>query len=144
MLKRTLLAISLIFFSIASFANQSPTGSWTTYDDKTKDKSGIVNITMSNGVLYGTVTKIYPGGDRKPDGKCEKCPGKFKDKPVKGIRFLWGLKKTKENYWSGGKILDPKEGKIYTASAKLIDGGKKMQVRGYWGPFFRTQTWVRR
>jgi uncharacterized protein (DUF2147 family) len=51
---------------------------------------------------------------------------------------LWGLKKD-GNEWSGGKILDPKKGKIYRAKMWIEDGD--LMVRGYLGPFFRTQTW---
>ena len=34
-----------------------------------------------------------------------------------------------------GKILDPENGKEYRASFTPIDGGKKLEVRGYLGPF---------
>ena len=56
-----------------------------------------------------------------------------------------GVKKKEagENVWSGGKILDPNEGKEYNVRFTPIDGGKKMQVRGYIGPFYRTQIWLR-
>ena len=48
--------------------------------------------------------------------------------------------------WSGGEILDPKNGKTYRATMKLAEDGKKLIVRGYIGmPMFgRSQTWVRR
>ena len=45
--------------------------------------------------------------------------------------------------WEGGKILDPANGKIYTVRLKPLDGGKRLEVRGYIGPFFRTQIWSR-
>jgi hypothetical protein len=47
--------------------------------------------------------------------------------------------------WDGGEILDPKNGKVYKVRLKPIDGGKKLEVRGYIGaPLFgRTQTWIR-
>ena len=43
--------------------------------------------------------------------------------------------------WSGGKILDPGNGKIYRCKIWLKDG--ELKVRGYFGPFYRTQTWRR-
>jgi uncharacterized protein (DUF2147 family) len=48
--------------------------------------------------------------------------------------------------WSGGEILDPESGKTYRARMKLIDGGRRLVIRGYIGlPLFgRSQTWVRR
>jgi len=49
-----------------------------------------------------------------------------------------------ENLWAnGGKILDPENGKEYTVKMVPQEGGKKLQVRGYIGPFYRTQVWLR-
>jgi uncharacterized protein (DUF2147 family) len=60
------------------------------------------------------------------------------------MEIIRGVKKEAgENVWGGGKILDPNEGKEYNVRFTPIDGGKKMQVRGYIGPFYRTQTWLR-
>jgi uncharacterized protein (DUF2147 family) len=41
--------------------------------------------------------------------------------------------------FTNGHILDPENGKVYRC--KLWIEGKVLKVRGYWGPFFRTQTW---
>ena len=43
----------------------------------------------------------------------------------------------------GPAMLDPENGKEYRASFTPVDGGKKLEVRGYLGPFWRTQTWNR-
>ena len=48
-----------------------------------------------------------------------------------------------DEYWDGGKILDPNNGKTYSVRLSPIDNGRKLQVRGYIGPFFRTQVWER-
>ncbi|MGZ9257835.1 MAG: DUF2147 domain-containing protein, partial [Candidatus Binatia bacterium] len=42
-------------------------------------------------------------------------------------------------------ILDPENGKVYRAKMKLIDGGKKLEVRGFIGVslFGRSQIWLR-
>ena len=47
--------------------------------------------------------------------------------------------------WDGGDILDPNNGKVYSAALTPVDGGKKLEVRGYIGmPMLgRTQTWIR-
>jgi uncharacterized protein (DUF2147 family) len=39
--------------------------------------------------------------------------------------------------------LDPENGKEYTVKMMPKEGGKKLLVRGYIGPFYRTQTWLR-
>ena len=53
--------------------------------------------------------------------------------------------KATEAIWEGGKILDPENGKEYRLRLTPIDGGKKLEVRGYIGDAVlgRTQTWVR-
>ena len=43
-----------------------------------------------------------------------------------------------------GSILDPDNGKTYTCTIWLNETNKdKLNVRGYIGPFFRTQEWIR-
>jgi len=44
---------------------------------------------------------------------------------------------------SGGDVTDPNNGKVYRAKVRTLEGGKQLQMRGYIGPFFRTQTWIR-
>ena len=60
------------------------------------------------------------------------------------MEIMWGLRKSGNDY-SGGRIMDPEDGKIYRCKLRLIDGGKKLEVRGYIGFALlgRTQTWLR-
>jgi len=124
---------------------KSPTGLWKTIDDKTGKYRNFVRITENNGVYEGQIEKLLNRQpDEDPDARCNKCDGERKDKPLVGMTILWGLKKDGEQY-AGGEILDPKNGKIYRAQIKLIQGGQKLEVRGYIGVslFGRSQTWVR-
>lgn len=140
-----LLASSLAVPAWADSNTESPVGTWKTIDDKTGKQNSVVQIYEENGELKGKVLKIIPvkpGDD--PNGKCDKCPGDKKGKPIVGLTFLWGLKKDGEQF-NGGQILDPEEGNVYSAKMKLTDGGKKLEVRGYLGIALlgRTQTWLR-
>ena len=121
----------------------SPVGEWITVSDKTHDRSGIVNIYEKNGKLYGKIIKIYPVNGRDPAELCVKCSGEFKDKPVLGLTFLWGFEQKDANSWKNGSVLDPHDGQIYRGSMTLVEDGKKLKLRGYWGIFWRTQTWIR-
>jgi uncharacterized protein (DUF2147 family) len=47
--------------------------------------------------------------------------------------------KNEGNEYTEGTILDPETGQIYRCKAWLERGDLK--IRGYWGPFYRTQTW---
>ena len=43
--------------------------------------------------------------------------------------------------YKGGTILDPEDGKVYRA--EIWPEGAELKVRGYLGPFYKTQTWTR-
>ena len=79
------------------------------------------------------------------DARCDKCTDDRKDKPIAGLQIIRGVKAEDSGAWGGGEILDPNNGKTYRTRLKLVDGGKKLEVRGYIGaPLFgRSQTWVR-
>lgn len=135
------LTMALTFLLSSVLAAQSITGQWTTVDESTGKPRAVVNLSVSGGVLQGRIIKVFPQpGDT---GICSKCPGQFKDKPIKGMGFVWGLKQKSDNVWVDGHILDPKTGKVYRA--KMTLKGNKLEVRGYLGISLlgRTQVWVR-
>ena len=120
----------------------SVAGLWKNIDDQTKEAKALIRITESpDGVLTGRIEKILTGNQ---DARCDKCTDDRKDKPVQGLTILQGLRKQGDE-WTGGEILDPSSGKVYRSRVKLVDGGGKLDVRGYLGtPMFgRSQVWVR-
>jgi uncharacterized protein (DUF2147 family) len=127
------------FWSLA----QSCTGYWITIDDATGLKKSIVELYKKDGVLYGKVVYIYKRGKDGPNSKCTECSGKLYNQPILGMLIV------KQMQWSGsqwedGSILDPDNGKTYTCTIWLNDANKdKLNVRGFIGPFFRTQEWIR-
>ncbi len=143
MLTRFLTGFAFIAAAGAALAQNTPVGKWHTIDDKTKEIKSEITITEANGQLSGKVTKVLRK-DAKPDAKCDQCTDSRKDQPIVGLEIIRGAKKDGENnVWTGGKILDPENGKEYTLKLTPEDGGKKLAVRGSIGPFGRTQTWVR-
>jgi uncharacterized protein (DUF2147 family) len=127
-----------------AWAQGSPAGLWKTIDDKTNAEKSLVRITDSGGVFTGKIEKILTD---KSDAKCTECTDERKGQPVQGMTILRGIKPdaSDKGTWVGGDILDPNDGKIYKVLLKLVDGGKKLDVRGYIGmPMLgRTQTWLR-
>lgn len=136
-----LFALALALLPVAAFAQNSPVGRWKTIDDETGKVKSIVEVTEVNGTLQGKVVEILQS-DRGPNPVCDKCEGANKNKPVKGMTILWGLKKD-GNQWSGGTVLDPAKGKTYKSKVKLIDGGKKLGMSGCIAFICREQVWVR-
>ena len=117
-------------------------GRWVTIDDETGAKKSVVEIQVSDkGELQGTIIEILRSEDK---GKlCDKCPDDFKNKPVEGLTFMWGLKNDGEGKWESGQILDPKSGKVYKSQLKVAEDGQTLTVRGYIGVSWigRSQTW---
>lgn len=142
--KTTMLMALLAVAGSASAANDSPVGAWKTIDDTTGKPKSIVRITDNGGVLEGKIEKLFRAPEENQNPTCDKCTGASKDQPIVGLTILKGLKKD-GNEWTGGEITDPATGKVYKSKAELVEGGSKLQVRGYVGvPMFgRSQTWVR-
>ena len=142
MLKKLTVCLALISAGIA-FAQNTPVGKWHSVDEKTKEIKSEITISEASGALSGKVTKLLRK-DAKQDAVCEECKDERKGKPMLGLEIIRSAKKDgSENVWTGGKILDPENGKEYTLKLTPEDGGKKLAVRGSIGPFGRTQTWVR-
>jgi uncharacterized protein (DUF2147 family) len=140
------LACGLALAASPAFAQAGPVGLWKTIDDKTGKERSMIRITETGGVHAGVIEKRLDP-DVKPDDKCDKCTDERKDKPIQGLTIIRGVKQSENDngLWDGGDILDPENGKVYKVRLKPVDGGKKLEVRGYVGaPLLgRTQTWIR-
>lgn len=136
-------AAALLLAARAFAADASPAGVWRTIDDKTGHPKSIVEITEQNGELTGSVKQVLES-EQGPNPVCKECEGDRKDKPVVGMQIVWGMKKDGDE-WSGGHILDPKNGKTYGCKMHLIENGQKLEVRGFIGFSLlgRTQVWER-
>ncbi len=130
--------------SLSSTDLTSPVGKWKTVDDATGKVNSRVVLWVENGKLYGRIEELINPDPHDPDPRCSRCAGAFKDRRVIGLQILWGLRKTGDE-WSGGQILDPNNGKVYKCSITVIDGGKKLKVRGFIGFSWlgRTEYWIR-
>jgi uncharacterized protein (DUF2147 family) len=126
-----------MLFGQSVLADDSILGVWKTIDDDGKTAMSHVEIYEREGKVFGKIVKLLQD---PPDSLCDKCTGNKKDKPVLGMEIIDGLSKDGLAY-SGGKILDPDNGKTYTC--KIWREGDTLKVRGYVAFFFRTQTWQR-
>ena len=140
---RVITALVLGAISVPALAQTTPVGLWRNVDDKTGEARAEVRIVESGGVLSGKIDKRL-GKDVKPDNVCDQCSDDRKDQPILGLEIIRGAKKAQgKEVWEGGKILDPENGRNYTLRLTPVEDGKKLEVRGSFGPFGRTQTWVR-
>ena len=122
----------------------SPAGLWRTIDDNTKKDKSLVRIVESNGVYSGKVEKIVDP-DAPKDAVCKDCSDERKDKPILGMTIIRNVQANADDKttFGGGDILDPNNGKVYRVRLRPFDDGRKLEVRGYLGPFYRNQTWLR-
>ena len=147
-MQRYLIALALAGAALGlppgALAQATPAGLWKTIDDATKAEKSLVRITDAGGVYIGKIEKILTN---KTDAKCTLCTDERKDQPVQGMTIVRNVKAAAgdDNLWDGGEILDPNNGKTYKVRMKPVDGGRRLEVRGYIGaPLLgRTQTWVR-
>jgi uncharacterized protein (DUF2147 family) len=135
---------ALLLMHGAAFAQATPVGLWKTIDDHTKTEKSLVRIVEAGGVLSGRIEKLLDP-TAKPDEVCDKCTDERKGKPILGLTIIRNAKLAGDDatVWTGGDITDPDNGKTYKLRLKPLDGGKALEVRGYIGPFYRNQTWIR-
>ena len=137
------LILGLATLSGVAFAQMTPLGTWRSIDDKTGEAKAEIRIFEQGGALYGRIEKRL-AKDAKPGAVCEECSDERKGQPIQGLEIIRGAKKADgKDVWQGGKILDPENGREYTLRLTPVEGGGKLDVRGSFGPFGRTQTWVR-
>ena len=126
---------------IGTSHTNSPVGLWNTIDDTWNKVKSEVEIVEKNGELFGYIRKIFLLPHEGKDPVCLACDGKLKNTKIVGMTILSKFKQNGEK-WEDGDILDPGNGKVYTASVWLISNDE-LRVRGFLGPFYRTQTWKR-
>jgi uncharacterized protein (DUF2147 family) len=141
-MNKTAVVALLSVVTTASFAQMTPEGLWRNIDDKTGEAKAEIRIAANPaGALNGKIEKALV---QSSEPNCTACTDDRKGQPKVGMEIIRGAKKAaSEMVWEDGKILDPENGKEYTLRMTPLDGGKQLQVRGYIGPFYRTQIWQR-
>jgi len=139
---RPLILALLVAMPLPSVAQDSPAGRWRTIDDSTGKPKSIVEIyAAKDGRFAGKVVEVLDLKDG-PDPRCDKCKGDNRDKPIKGMVILWGLKPDGSGKWSGGHVLDPENGKTYKSKLAMRDGDR-LEMSGCIAFLCRTQMWSR-
>ncbi len=138
MKKIILLLLITINYTVNS---QTIFGKWHSFNDETQEIESVIEVYEKDGKAFAKIIEI-----KNPDRKtavCDMCKGSNKDKPILGMEILSGLQMN-DDEWSGGKILDPKNGKEYKCYIKLVEDNK-LKIRGYIGFSLlgRTAYWQR-
>ena len=132
--------LATVAFSANAQNAASPVGKWKTLDD---ESGKAMTITEGYQAKNGTLAAKIVENLGLP-ANCDGCSGQYKGKPFVGIVTLWNLKAQKDGTWGGGNGYKPSDDRNFTAkSVRLVDGGKKLEVKGCVAFFCKTATWVR-
>ncbi len=140
---RFIIAFTISILSASAMAQMTPVGLWKTIDDKDGKVKSEIRINETAGVLNGFVEKVLIASS---EPNCDKCTDDRKGKPKLGLEIIRGAAKAEgKDVWEGGHIVDPDSGTVYKLKMTPIEGGSKLEVRGFIGFALlgRTQTWVR-
>ncbi|MGB1284481.1 MAG: DUF2147 domain-containing protein [Polaribacter sp.] len=134
--------LSILFVAISFSLNaQTIFGKWNSKNEETGKIDSVVEIYEKGGKAYAKIIEIKD--PERQNSVCTECEGKNKGKKILGLNILTGLEKD-DDEWSGGKILDPRNGKIYKCFIKLEEANK-LKIRGYIGFSLlgKTKYWTR-
>lgn len=114
-------------------------GTWLT-----EDKEARVKIYRSNNTYYGKIVWLKNPNDPdtgKPWLDKENEDANKRKLPILNSKMLWGFKYDDGEYVDGS-VYDSRDGATY--SGKLwLENKNTLNMRGYWGFFFSTETWTR-
>ena len=146
-MKRKIIIIALMLFSIATFAQREKNQIEKTWFNQEKT-SKIEVYLAKDGKFYGKIVWLDKLNDEKtgkPKVDKENPDDNLRSTPIMGILILKGFSVSDDdkNVYTGGKVYDPKNGKTYCG--KLTFKGKSIDLRGFIcsASFLgRTSTWT--
>jgi len=131
--------LASVAFSASAQNATSPIGKWKTLDDKSGKPMTITEVyETKNGTLAAKIVE-----NLGLPATCADCSDEHKGKPMVGMLTLWNLKANKDGTWAGSGYKPSEDREFKAKSVKLIEGGKKLEVKGCVSIICRTATWVR-
>ena len=134
--------LTLVILAVSTSINaQTIFGKWHSKNEKTGKIDSVIEVYDKDGKAYAKIIEIKD--PKRQNSVCDLCEDENKDKPIIGLNILTGLEKV-DNEWSGGNILDPRNGKIYKCYIEL-EKPDTLKIRGYIGfsLFGKTAYWER-
>ena len=143
---RLALAAILLLMISAPAWSEGLAGLWQEYDDETGKVEALIRIEKAADDSYeGRIEKLIPDVAANAARTCSRCQGDLRNKPLLGLRILFGMKRTDKLDFDGGQVVDPDDGKVYHCHIRLAEDGKSIEVTGYIGAKWlgQSETWRR-
>ncbi len=124
----------------AGAAQADPRGVWLTEGGK----SHVEIHDCGDGALCGRIVwlKSPLGKDGKPRRDRGNEDEALRDRPILGLRMVWGMEDQGGGEWDDGRIYNPNDGQTYSAEMEEIDADT-LEVAGCVLFICKGQTWKR-